>query len=386
MTDRTRSTERLLEVLALFLRLGLTSFGGPAAHVALMQRECVERRQWIGRDAFLDMLAVSSLVPGPTSTELAMHIGRHRAGWLGLVLAGLGFITPAALAVGLLAAVYVSTGDLPLMQGVMAAVTPVAVLLVVQAIVPLGQAALRSPALTVIAVAAGAAVLAGAPELLVLVAAGVAGLVKAPSVLTLGMFGLAAVTLGTVTLGAAGTMPRAPLDDVVTYFLGVGAVLFGSGYVLFPVLEGDLVGRLGWLTQRELLDAIAAGQATPGPVFTTATFIGYLLGGPSMAVAATVAMFAPAFVFSAVSSVALDRLKTSRAARAFLDGVNAAAVAMIAVVVVSLGRSAFTGVMPVLIGLSAAVALFAARMNPMLVMLAAAVAGAAYGVLEPGGR
>jgi chromate transporter len=380
VADRSLSTERLLEVVALFLRLGLTSFGGPAAHVALMQRECVERRQWIARDAFLDMLAVSSLVPGPTSTELAMHIGRHRAGWPGLVLAGLAFIAPAALAVGLLAAVYVRTGDLSLTQGIMAAVTPVAVLLVAQAMIPLGRAALRSPALTVIAAAAGAAVVAGAPELLVLLAAGVAGLAQTPSVLT-----FAAFSFVSVTLGAAGTATRAPLGDVVTYFLGVGAVLFGSGYVLFPVLEGDLVGRLGWLTERELLDAIAAGQATPGPVFTTATFIGYLLGGPSMAVAATVAMFAPAFVFSAVSSVALDRLKASRAARAFLDGVNAAAVAMIAVVVVALGRSAFTGVMPVLIGLAAAVALFAARVNPMLVMLAAALAGAAYGLIDPAG-
>jgi chromate transporter len=376
VTDRPSSLERLREVVALFLRLGLTSFGGPAAHVALMQRECVERRQWIDRDAFLDMLAVSSLVPGPTSTELAMHIGRHRAGWPGLVAAGVAFIAPAALAVGLLAAVYVRTGDVPLTRRVMAAVTPVAVLLVAQAVVPLGQAAIRSPALTVIAVAAGAAVLAGAHELLVLLAAGVASLLKARMLLTAGM-----LSCVSVTLAAAGT-PRAPVGDVITYFLGVGSVLFGSGYVLFPVLEGDLVARLGWLTQRELLDAIAAGQATPGPVFTTATFIGYLLGGPSVAVAATVAMFAPAFVFSAVSSVVLDRLKASRAARAFLDGVNAAAVAMIAVVVASLARTAVTGVMPLLIGLSAAVALFVARMNPMLVMLAAAVAGAASGLFD----
>lgn len=376
------STERLLEVLTLFLRLGATAFGGPAAHVALMQRECVERRQWIDRDAFLDVLAVASLVPGPTSTELAMHIGRLRAGWAGLIVAGVAFIVPAALMAGALAAVYVRTGDVALTRGITGAVQPVAVLLVAQAILPLGRAALRSPASMVIAAAAIAAVLAGAPEILVLLLAGVAGLVNRPGAAA---WLITAGAAGT-TLFAAETVSRAPAADVVGYFFTVGSLLFGSGYVLFPVLEGDLVGRLGWLTERELLDAVAAGQATPGPVFTTATFIGYLLGGPGMAALATISMFAPAFVFSAISSAVLHRLKGSRAARAFLDGVNAAAVAMIAVVVISLGRAAVDGAVPLIIGIAAAAALFIVRVNPMLVLLAAALVGAAAGWFEWGVR
>ena len=380
---RVNKGQDLWQVAALFLRLGATAFGGPAAHIALIERECVQRRRWITREQFLDVLGVANLVPGPTSTELAMHVGRLRAGWPGLVAAGLAFILPAALLIGLLAALYVRAGDLPVVRGVSAAIQPVALVMVLQALLSIGPAAVRSVPLVVIALGATGAALAGVPEILVLLASGAVALVASLGrrrgtgqkalILSLTLAG------GALLLAAEGD--RVPSIDVFGYFLRVGSLLFGSGYVLLPVLQGDLVERLGWLTDRQLLDAIAAGQATPGPLFTTATFIGYLLGGPGVAVIATVAMFLPAFVFTALSSLVLERLSASRHARAFLDGVNAAAVALILVVVITLARTAFSGPLPVAVGILAAVAILIARFNPSWMLLGAALTGAAVGLI-----
>ena len=379
-SSRTGGGQALIEVAALFLRLGATAFGGPAAHIVLIDRECVERRRWITRQQFLDVLGVANLIPGPTSTELAMHIGRLRAGWPGLLVAGVAFILPAALMIGVLAAVYVRAGDIPVARAVSAAVQPVVIVMVLQAVVPLGRDAVRSLPLALLALASLGAALAGVPEILVLLAAGAVQL--AIALLPRRGGGVLLAALGAAAgsgalLMAAGPEPRIAPVDVFNYFVRVGSLLFGSGYVLLPVLQGDLVERLGWLTNRELLDAIAAGQATPGPLFTTATFIGHLLGGPVTAVVATIAIFLPAFLFSALSSVLLDRLRTSRPARAFLDGVNAAAIALIVVAVIILARTAFSGLLPVAIGIAAAIAMLAARVNPSLVLLAAALGGVA---------
>jgi chromate transporter len=378
---RAEEGQALFEVATLFLRLGATAFGGPAAHIVLIDRECVERRRWITREQFLDVLGVANLIPGPTSTELAMHIGRLRAGWPGLIVAGLAFILPAALMIGILAAIYVRAGDIPIARAVSAAVQPVVIVMVLQAIMPLGRAAVRSLALALLAAAALGAALAGVPEILVLVAAGAMQLAlvllsrRRTTVLVVAL----ACAWGGALLLAAEPGGRVASADVFQYFAGVGSLLLGSGYVLLPVLQGDLVERLQWLTNRELLDAVAAGQATPGPLFTTATFIGYLLGGPAVAVLATVAMFLPAFVFSALSSVMLHWLRRSPYARAFLDGVNAAAVALIIVAVITLARTAFAGMLPVVVGVLAGVAILIARLNPSYVLLAAAVTGAAMG-------
>lgn len=365
------------EVTWLFLRLGVTAFGGPAAHVALIQQECVERRRWITPQEFLDLLAVASLIPGPTSTELAMHVGRIRAGWWGLVGAGLAFLVPASLLIGLLAFIYVRSGELPAVRGVLAAVAPVVIVLVLQALLLLARTAFRTPAAWLLGAAAAAAALAGVPEIVVLLAAGAIGLTRRPAVMAF-VVAAAAVTV----VSAAGPAVRAATGDVAGYFGRVGSLLFGSGYVLLPVLQGDLVERYGWLSERELLDAIAAGQATPGPLFTTATFIGYVLGGPGTALAATVGMFAPAFLFSAAASAFLPRLRASVHARAFLDGVNAAAVALIAVVLVTLGRATFDGPVAVAIAAVAGLSLFLWRVNAGLVLAGAAFVGAVYGAIS----
>ncbi|MGE0443782.1 MAG: chromate efflux transporter [Vicinamibacterales bacterium] len=371
------------ELAAVFLALGATAFGGPAAHIALMERELVERRRWIDRRDFLDLLAVANLIPGPTSTELAMHVGRRRGGWPGLVVAGVAFILPAALMVGVLAALYVRYGPTPVVGSVLAAVQPVVVIVVLQAIVPLGRAAITSVATAAVAVAAALA----APflgEIAVLIAAGVVMLLVArrPRAAAGAAALVAALVGGVVVLAQSAGGVSVTLPDVAAYFARVGSLLFGSGYVLLPVLQGDLVERLGWLTDRQLLDAIATGQATPGPLFTTATFIGYLLAGSAGAVVATVAMFTPAFIASALSTLGYERLRHSAAARRFLDGVNAAAVALIVVVLITLARSSWTSWTAALLAVAAAVALFVYRMSSALVLATAAVAGVILSLLR----
>ena len=368
----------LAEVAALFFRLGCTAFGGPAAHVALIERECVQRRGWITRQRFLELLGVANLIPGPTSTELAMHVGRQHAGWPGLVVAGLAFIVPGAIVVGVLAAIYQRAGDVPIARGVAEAVKPVVIVLVLQALVPLGRSAIRSVPMAMVAIAVALMAAVGIPEIRILLFAGVAHMIVGR---TATVSAMAILLIAPAAVAAAGAVSPVSLGDLAAYFLRTGSLLFGSGYVLLPVLEGDLVQREGWLTQEQLLDAIAAGQATPGPVFTTATFVGYVLGGPWAAVVATTAMFLPAFVFSALSSAALDRLTRSRTALAFLQGVNAAAVALIAVVLVRLATAAFTGPASIIIGLIAAAAILYLRMNPSFLLAGAAVLGAVLAVL-----
>ena len=376
---------RLAEVAALFLRLGLTAFGGPAAHVALIERECVARRQWITRAAFLNLLGVANLIPGPTSTELAMHVGRQRAGWPGLVVAGLAFIVPGAVMVGLLAAFYQRAGQLPLARGVFAMVQPVVIVLILGALVPLARGAIRSLPMAMTALAVALLAWAGIPEIRILLLAGVAQLIVgrawlAVAVIVAVLAALAAPIAHVAAATAAPYVGAVSTFEIGAYFLRVGSVLFGSGYVLLPVLEGDLVQRFGWLTQIQLLDAIAAGQATPGPVFTTATFIGYLLGGTQAAIVATVAMFLPAFIFSALSSAMLDRLAHSRSPALFLQGVNVGAVALIGVVLVRLGVLALTGPVPVAVALIAAAAIHLGGVNSSLVLLGAALLGAGFGL------
>ena len=361
----------------MFLRLGAVSFGGPAVHVALMEEEIVRRRRWLTRDAFLDLLGAANLIPGPNSTELAIHIGYARAGWPGLLVAGACFIVPAALIVAALAWGYVRFGSLPAITGILAGVKPVVIAIVVQAIWNLGRGVLSSRGALALGLACVVAIALGVHELAVLTAGGV----------VMWMFdswrrsnpsprpGASSV----VALSALAVTPSAPaafsVGGLFLVFVKIGSVLFGSGYVLLAFLRADLVVRLGWLTERQLLDAVAVGQVTPGPVFTTATFVGYLLGGPSGALVATIGIFLPAFVFVAASGPLLPRVRRSAGARAVLDGVNVASLALMAVVTMQLARAALSGPTGVVLALASAVALVRFKVSAAWLVLAGALVG-----------
>jgi chromate transporter len=383
MPAKARGTP-LREIAWLFLKLGTTAFGGPAAHIAMMDHEVVRRRGWLTRDRFLDYVGATNLIPGPNSTELAIHIGYARAGWPGLLVAGISFIIPAALIVGWIAWAYVRYRSLPAAEGLLYGIKPVVIAIVAQAIWNLGRVAVKSVALAILGVVAVVAVTAGVHELVVLACAGVAmGLTRAVADTgrrrrELLAIGLVATATGATTAGVSATAagPAAfGLWPLFAVFAKAGAVLFGSGYVLLAFLRADLVERLGWLTGPQLLDAIAIGQITPGPVFTTATFIGYLLGGPAGAVTATVGIFLPAFIFVALSGPLVPRLRRSAVAGAVLDGVNIASLALMATVSWQLGREALVD--PLTIGLAVAslAALIRLRVNSAWLILAGGALG-----------
>jgi chromate transporter len=362
----------LLRSLAgLFLKLGLTAFGGPAAHIAMMEEEVVGRRKWMDHEAFLDLLGFCNLLPGPNSTELAIFIGRAMAGWRGLVLAGLCFIVPAALLTLGFAAMYVHFGRLPAAQGFLSGIKPVVLAIVAQAVWNLGRTALRTWRNALLGVAVLTASLLGTQEALLILGAGAISLI------------LSAPRKGTPALGLALLpLPALPalavpfsLGGLLWVFLKVGATLFGSGYVLIAFLRTDLVHRLHWLTETQLLDAVAVGQVTPGPVFTTATFIGYLLGSWRGALVATTAIFLPAFLLVGASGCFLPRIRKSPSLSAFMKGVNAAAVALMATALWDLGRATLASPWTMALGVAAAWLLIRQRVNATWVLLGGGLAG-----------
>lgn len=383
---------RLGEVGRLFLRMGLTTFGGPAAHIAVMRDEVVRRRNWLTDAEFVQLLAVSNLVPGPTSTELAFHVGHRRAGWPGFAVAGAAFILPSVVIVGCLAWAYVAFGARPEAEAVLAGVTPVVVVILLRAGVSLAGATIRRPAFALVAAGAAGAVLAGIGELAVLVAGAAAGIVLGATdghagARSDGGHGVSGL-LGfggwkAVAVPAAAALALSPL----TLFLAmikVGAVIYGSGYVLVAFLRADLVVANAWLTDRQLLDAVAAGQLTPGPLFSTATFVGYLLLGPIGAIVATVGIFLPAVAFVALSVPLLPRLLRARHGRPLVDGVSAASLGLLAAVVIDLGRDTLTRPFPVIVALAASAALLASRgrLGSGWLVLGGAVAGLAQLALD----
>jgi chromate transporter len=356
------------EVVLLFLRLGATAFGGPAAHIALMRQEVVERRRWISDAEFLDLLAASQLIPGPNSTELALHIGHRRAGRLGMCAAGAAFILPAALMTLGLAMLYARYQRTPQLAWLAAGIAPVIVAIIAHAIWELGQSALRRLDALLLAVAAAIGSIAGLDEVAVLMGGGAAMLAvrgnrSAP----------AAFALSTPLVSAA--MMPLTLGSLALVFLKIGAILFGSGYVLVALLDANLVQHRGWLTERQLLDAVAIGQMTPGPVLSTATFIGYLLSGGSGAVVATCAIFAPGFIFVLLTNPVLPRLRQSAAIGAFLDGAIAASLGLMAAVVWTLAETAIASPLSALIAFVALSALLRLRVNATWLILAGAAIG-----------
>jgi len=381
------------ELALLFLRLGLTAFGGPAAHIALMQAEIVERRAWLTKDEFLDLLGASNLIPGPSSTELAIHIGFRLARWQGLLLAGVCFILPAFLLVMGIAAIYVRFARLPQIAGILYGVKPVVIAVVLQALWNLGRTALKTRFLAVVGIVAtiATAFLNVAP-LLVLFGAGALTGVRhglanrekreiAPLLSLLGM--IAALVAVPLLFGRmAAHSSSLEWKSLFWVFLKFGSIVYGSGYVLLAFLRADLVARLHWLTSAQLLDAIAVGQVTPGPVFTTATFIGFVLDGPRGAIIATLGMFLPAFLFVAVSGPLVPRLRKSPLAGAFLDGVNVASLALMAVVTWELGRAALTDGVTITLALLSALLLFRFRVNSLWLVLGGALIGLLVSLLR----
>lgn len=360
----------LTEIALLFLKLGTIAFGGPAAHVAMMEDEFVRRRKWLSHQEFLDRLGASNLIPGPSSTEMAIHIGFSKRGWRGLLVAGCCFIVPAAVLVALIAAAYVRYGSLPRVEHILYAIKPVVIAVVAQAFWNLGRTAVKSVWLAVIGVCAVVAYLFHTNELVLLAAAGFAAaaplLARSRRTALLLLAPMGAVAMKPAPFGLA---------RLFLTFLKISSVLFGSGYVLLAFLRSDFVERLGWLTEKQLLDAVAVGQVTPGPVFTTATFIGYLVGGGRGAAVATVAVFLPAFILVAASGPVLPKIRRSAVAGAFLDGVIVGSLALMAVVAWQLGRAAIVDFTTAAIALVSAVLLFRFRVNSAWLVIGAAVVG-----------
>ncbi len=371
---RPRAAHPLAEVAGLMFRLGCTAFGGPAAHIAMLRQEVVERRRWVDEQEFLDLLGASGLIPGPTSTELVIHLGKTRAGLAGMWLAGLCFITPAALITLAIAWAYRAYGTLPQAGGLLGGVKPAVAVVILGALAGLGKTALKSVPLTVLAAGVMGLYLLGVSELGLLLASGTAGMllgrpwVRRPP--------LAPALLWLAPAGAAAAPPPEP-GSIFLYFLKIGSVLFGSGYVLLAFLREGLVRELRWLTDQQLMDAVAAGQFTPGPLFTTATFVGYLVGGWGGAAGATLGIFLPSFLMVWATHGVVRRLREAAWSSGLLDGVNAGSLGLMAGVLVQLGRGAL--VTPAAWGIAAVAALllFRLKWNSAWIVLAGGAAGLA---------
>lgn len=366
---------RLKEVAGLFARLGITAFGGPAAHISMLYDETVKRKKWLDEQHFLDLLGATNLIPGPNSTEMAIHIGYVRAGWRGLIVAGACFILPAMLTVLALAWSYVQFSATPTANWLLYGVKPVVMAVIIQALWGLGQKALKS-VLTALIGAATLALYFFNIDLLVLMIAGGLLVMALQNLRLLQQVNPTAAPplLFGLNFLAADAAPFS-LWQLFFIFLKIGAVLYGSGYVLLAFLQTDLVTRLGWLTEQQLIDAVAVGQLTPGPVFTTATFIGYLLGGVPGAIAATVGIFLPSFIFVAISNPIIPRLRRSPWAGAFLDGVNAASLGLMAAVTWQLGYASLVDPLTVALALVAATLLFWFKVNSTWLIFGGAIAG-----------
>ena len=374
MTDVKNETgeSRLGEIAAAFLKLGFVAFGGAVAHIAMMEEEFVRRRKWLSREDFVDRVGAVNLLPGPSSTEMAIYLGQLRGGLPGLLIAGAAFILPSALMMCVMAWAYVRYGALPQIAGMLWGVKPVVVVLIAQAVWSLGKTVLKSRELMAIAAIVLGLAAVRVSTLPLLIGTGVAWIAA-------NRFG-AKPTAGTVVTGATaaagGTATvAATTTGVLLYFLKVGALLFGSGYVLLAVLREDLVTKMHWLSETQLLDGIAVSQATPGPFFTVATFIGYLLSGWRGAGLATLGMFVPAFTYVALTARILPRLRKSPTASVFLDGVNAAAVALMAFVGFQFARAAVITPLAEVIAVGSAALAFRFKVNSAWLVLGGAVTG-----------
>jgi chromate transporter len=378
---------RLTELALVFLKLGTIAFGGPAAHIAMMEAEFVVRRKWLTHEEFLDRLGAANLIPGPSSTEMAIHIGFLKRGWPGLIVAGCCFILPAAIMVTLIAAAYVAYGNLPRVSGILYGLKPVVIAIIVQAFWKLAQSAVKNNYLAVIGIASMLASALQISNLAVILAAGVlAVLPPAWKKVHLSPASFLAWILPWHRMSSVASLVAVPtlavpvsLWRLFLTFAKIGSVLFGSGYVLLAFLRADFIVRLGWLSEKQLLDAVAVGQITPGPVFTTATFIGYLVAGVKGAVVATLAIFLPGFFLVAASGQIISRVRSSPAAGAFLDGVIVGSLALMGVVAWQLGRQSLVDVFTACVFLLSLFLMLRTRINPLWIMAGAGLAGFWHG-------
>jgi len=386
-----RSHGTVGEVARLFLKLGTIAFGGPAAHIAMMDDEVVHKRGWLTRERFLDLLGATNLIPGPNSTEMAIHLGFLRAGWRGLIVAGACFIFPAMAITGTLAWAYVRYGSLPEVFWLLYGVKPVIIAIVVQALWGFAVKAVKGPFTGAVGCAVVILSFLGWDEVLLLLVAGVAVMLgtragrKGARVKV--MAAASGAILGTgapATAAAVSAVAKVPVSlwGLTGFFLKVGSVLYGSGYVLLAFLRSDLVQRWGWLTDQQLMDAIAVGQFTPGPVFTTATFVGYIMAGVPGALLATLGIFLPSFVFVAASSPLVPRIRRSAWAGSFLDGVNVASLGLMVAVTWQLGRAALVDWVTVSLALAATALVFRLRINSAWLVLGGGLIGLATQLLR----
>ncbi len=369
---------RLRELASVFFRLGTVAFGGPAAHIAMMDDEVVKRRQWMSRDQLLDLIGVTNLLPGPNSTELAIHIGYERASWSGLFVAGGSFILPAFALVWLLAALYVRYQSVPQMGWLLYGIKPVIIAVVLQALWKLGKKAAKDRPTTVVGFCAIALYFTGINEILLLLLAGLAVMLVKNWQNRNNIVGGFLLPLSASLAQAGGTAATAASvgwAGVFLFFLKIGCVLYGSGYVLLAFLQRDLVEQQQWLTSQQLLDAIAIGQITPGPVFTTATFVGYLLAGNAGAIAGTIGIFLPAFLLVGLVNPWVPKIRQSPWASGFLDGVNAGALGLMAGVTYTLATAALVDWLTVILAVLSAVLVFRLKINSAWLVIAGGVIG-----------
>lgn len=390
MSENNRKNKSgIVELIKLFLKLGTIAFGGPAAHIAIMEEEVVRRRKWITREHFLDLVGATNLIPGPNSTEMAIHIGYIRAGVPGLIVSGLSFILPAVIITGVLAWMYVRFGAIPEVAPFLVGIKPAVISIILVAVIRLGKTAAKNTQLIIIGTAVGAASLLGISEILALLSGGMSGIIlykmkqsegRVPSgwilpfLVNLGNIFKSSEAKAAVAVSATGIIGIS-LWKLGLFFLKVGSVLYGSGYVLIAFLEGGLVKDYGWLTQQQLLDAIAIGQFTPGPVLSTATFVGYIVLGVPGALVSTAAIFLPSFIFVLLLNPIIPRLRSSKMMSAFLDAVNISAIGLMAAVVVNLAGSTLTDWRTIFIAAGAAIAGIRFKLNAAWLVAGGAVAG-----------
>ncbi len=379
------ASQRWLEIAQVFFKLGVIGFGGPAAHIAMMEEEVVTRREWIARSRFLDLIGVTNLIPGPNSMEMAIHLGYIYGGVFGLILAGFCFLIPAVVITGIFAWIYVSFGDLPQIAPLFYGIKPAVLAVILGALWKLGNKAIKSYQLLLIGFGVAVLLFFGINEVIALLIGGFVGMLLLRKVLpeetAEGL--IATLSFGTILKAVAATTAKTvpPLWKLGLFFLKVGAILFGSGYVLIAFIEGELVNQNAWLTQQQLLDAIAIGQFTPGPLLSTATFIGYIIAGIPGAIVATLGIVFPSFIFVLILNPIIPKLRSSKWTSAFLDAVNVSAVGLMVTVTLQIAYSLLLqplDYLAMVIFMIGAIALFRFQLSPFWLVLGGSLFGLVF--------